>query len=100
VGSHPVVPSPSRYAEVGFFLLPDGRLESYTGMENIAVTPWVRGARFPYAIGDRVAPVGDPRARRAYVLVEAATPELTRERVAQAREDLVTVIRPPGDARG
>ncbi|WP_328451125.1 phosphoribosylglycinamide synthetase [Streptomyces sp. NBC_00386] len=93
-GNHPVVPSSSRYAEVGFFLLPEGRLETYTGVEDIAVTPWVRGARFPYAAGDRIAPVGDPRARRAYVVVEADTPELTRERVARARRDLVTYIRP------
>ncbi|MGW5271534.1 phosphoribosylglycinamide synthetase [Streptomyces sp. NPDC004044] len=94
LGSRPVVPSASRYAEVGFFLLPEGRLETYTGTEDIAVTPWVRGARFPYTVGDRIAPVGDPRARRAYVVVEADTPELTRERVARARNDLVADIRP------
>ncbi|MEU4166583.1 phosphoribosylglycinamide synthetase [Streptomyces sp. NPDC026665] len=93
-GTAPVVPSASRYAEVGFFLLPGGRLETYTGMEEIAVTPWVRGARFPYTAGDLIAPVGDPRARRAYVAVEADTPELTRERIARARRDLVTYIRP------
>ncbi|GGT19680.1 phosphoribosylglycinamide synthetase [Streptomyces purpureus] len=92
-GDRPVVPSPSRYAEVGFFLLPEGRLETYTGTEDIAVTPWVCGARFPYTVGDWIAPVGDPRARRAYVVVEGATPELTRERVAKARQDLVADIR-------
>ncbi|MGD9483567.1 phosphoribosylglycinamide synthetase [Streptomyces sp. TRM70308] len=94
LGSHPVVPKASRYAEVGFFLLPEGRLETYTGTEDIAVTPWVRGARFPYTVGDRVAPVGAPHARRAYVVVEGDTPEVTRERVAKARQDLVTDIRP------
>ncbi|MER6017504.1 phosphoribosylglycinamide synthetase [Streptomyces anulatus] len=93
-GSPPDVPSASRYAEVGFFLLPEGRLETYTGTENIAVTPWVRGARFPYDVGDMVAPVGDPRARRAYVVVDGDTPELTRERVAMARQDLAATIRP------
>jgi L-amino acid ligase C-terminal domain 2 len=96
-GDHPVVPSASKYAEVGFFLLPEGRLETYTGTEDIAVTPWVRGARFPYAVGDWIAPVGDPRARRAYVVVEGRTPEVTRERVAGARRDLGVDIRP--DAR-
>lgn len=94
LGSRPVVPTASRYAEVGFFQLPEGRLETYTGTEDIAVTPWVRGARFPYTVGDWIAPVGDPRARRAYVVVEGDTPELTRERVAQARQDLVAEIRP------
>lgn len=94
LGSRPVVPNASQYAEVGFFLLPEGRLETYTGTEDIAVTPWVRGARFPYTVGDWVAPVGDPRARRAYVVVEGDTPEQTRERVAKARQDLVAEIRP------
>jgi hypothetical protein len=94
LGSRPVVPSATRYAEIGFFLLPEGQLETYTGTEEIAVSPWVRGARFPYRAGDPVAPVGDPRARRAYVVVEGDTPELTRERVAKAREDLVADIRP------
>lgn len=94
LGSRPVIPSASRYAEVGFFLLPEGRLETYAGTEDIAVTPWVRGARFPYTVGDWIAPVGDPRARRAYVVVEGDTPELTRERVAKARQDLVADIRP------
>lgn len=93
-GSRPVVPSPSRYAEVGFFTLPDGHLETCTGTEDIAVTPWVHGARFPYDIGDRVAPIGDPRSLRAYVVVDGDTPELTRERVAMARTDLVAVVRP------
>lgn len=64
LGSHPVVPSASQYAEIGFFLLPEGQLETYTGTEDIAVTPWVRGARFPYTVGDWIPPVGDPRARR------------------------------------
>ena len=96
LGSRPDVPSASRYAEVGFFLLPEGRLETYTGTEDIAVTPWVRGARFPYTVGDWIAPVGDPRARRAYVVVEGDTPELTRERISKARKDLFTEIRPPG----
>jgi hypothetical protein len=94
LGRHPVVSKASRYAEVGFFLLPEGRLETYTGTEDIAVTPWVRGARFPYAVGDRIAPIDDPRARRAYVVVEGDTPEVTRERVAKARKDLVAEIRP------
>ncbi|MEU9340279.1 phosphoribosylglycinamide synthetase [Streptomyces sp. NPDC048278] len=94
LGGRPVVPKASQYAEVGFFLLPEGRLETYTGMEDIAVTPWVRGARFPYTVGDRVAAVGDPLARRAYVVVEGSTPEVTRERVAKARQDLVADIWP------
>ncbi|MFI7289409.1 phosphoribosylglycinamide synthetase [Streptomyces anulatus] len=93
-GRSPVVPGAFRYAEIGFFLLPEGRLETYTVTEDIAVTPWVRGARFPYTAGDRTTPVGDSRARRAYVVVEGDTPELTRERVAGARRDLVTYIRP------
>ncbi|MER7185075.1 phosphoribosylglycinamide synthetase [Streptomyces hyaluromycini] len=93
-GERPVVPKASQYAEVGFFLLPEGRLETYTGTEDIAVTPWVRGARFPYTAGDLTASVGDPRARRAYVVVEGGTPEVTRERVAKARQDLVADIRP------
>ncbi|MET8249440.1 phosphoribosylglycinamide synthetase [Streptomyces sp. NPDC005202] len=94
LGGRPVVPKASQYAEVGFFLLPEGRLETYTGMEDIAVTPWVRGARFPYIVGDWIASVGDPRARRAYLVVEGSTPEVTRERVARARQDLVADIRP------
>ncbi|MEU6983108.1 phosphoribosylglycinamide synthetase [Streptomyces sp. NPDC046324] len=94
LGTRPVVGPASRYAEIGFFLLPEGRLETYTGTEEIAVTPWVRGARFPYRPGDRVAPIGDRASRRAYVVVEGDTPELTRTRVAGARRDLVTDIRP------
>ncbi|MFG1914999.1 hypothetical protein [Micromonospora sp. NPDC048898] len=93
LGQHPVVPDAYRYAEIGFFLLPEGRLETFTGTEDIAVTPWVRGARFPYAIGDPIPPPGDPRVRRAYVVVEGETPEITRERVAKARQDLVVDIR-------
>ncbi|QGZ50757.1 phosphoribosylglycinamide synthetase [Streptomyces sp. QHH-9511] len=96
LGSRPVVAPASRYAEVGFFLLPEGRLETYTGTEEIAVTSWVRGARFPYRSGDWIAPVGDQRNRRAYVVVEGDTPELTRVRVADARRDLITHIRPAG----
>lgn len=96
LGGRPDVPGAFRYAEVGFFLLPEGRLETYTGTEDIAVTPWVHGARFPYRAGDRVAPVGDPRARRAYVVVDGDTPEITRERIARARKDLVAAIRPAG----
>ncbi|GAA0438362.1 phosphoribosylglycinamide synthetase [Streptomyces luteireticuli] len=92
-GRRPVVPDAHQYAEIGFFLLPEGRLEAYAGTEDIAVTPWVRGARFPYAVGDWVAPTGDPHARRAYVVVEGDTPEVTHERVAKARQDLVTHIR-------
>ncbi|WP_223244092.1 phosphoribosylglycinamide synthetase [Streptomyces sp. CBMA156] len=94
LGGPPVVPSASQYAEIGFFLLPGGRLETYTGTEDIAVTPWVRGARFPYAVGDLIPPVGDPRARRGYVVVEGDSPELTQERVSNAREDLIADIRP------
>lgn len=93
LGHRPVVPDAHQYAEIGFFLLPEGRLETLTGTEDIAVTPWVRGARFPYAVGDLVAGVGDPRARRAYVVVEGDTPEVTRERIARARDDLVAQIR-------
>jgi len=93
-GSHPIVPSASQYAEIGFFQLPEGRLESYTGTENIAVTPWVRGARFPYHHGDWIPHVSDPRVQRGYVVVEGETPELTQERIAQARQDLVADIRP------
>lgn len=93
LGRSPVVPEAHQYAEIGFFLLPEGRLETYTGTEIIAVTPWVRGARFPYSVGDLVAPIGDPRARRAYVAVEGDTPELTRERIARARRDLIVEIR-------
>lgn len=96
LGRRPVVPDARRYAEVGFFLLPEGRLETLTGTEDIAVTPWVRGARFPYAPGNWVAPVGDPRSRRAYVVVEGPTPEITRERIAKARADLTVEIRRGG----
>ncbi|MET7680671.1 phosphoribosylglycinamide synthetase [Streptomyces sp. NPDC005423] len=94
LGDAPVVPSPSRYAEIGFFLLPEGQLETYTGTEDIAVTPWVRGARFPYTPGDWIPPLNDPRARRGYVVVEGDTPELTRERLSKARQDLMVDIRP------
>ncbi|NJQ13726.1 phosphoribosylglycinamide synthetase [Streptomyces bohaiensis] len=94
LGTRPEVGPAARYAEVGFFLLPEGELETYTGTEEIAVTPWVRGARFPYSAGDWVAPVGDRRNRRAYVVVEGDTPQLTRERIEDARRDLVTAIRP------
>jgi hypothetical protein len=90
------VPSAHQYAEIGFFLLPEGRLLTYTGTENIAVTPWVRGARFPYSAGDLIPPAIDGRARRAYVVVEGESPERTQERVRQARADLVTDIRTAG----
>ncbi|MDT0266572.1 phosphoribosylglycinamide synthetase [Streptomyces sp. DSM 44915] len=94
---HPAGPVPPahQYAEIGFFPLPEGALVTYTGMELIAVTPWVRGTRFPYVAGDLVPPPHDPRAGRAYVVVEGATPQLTAERVRQAREDLTVEIRPP-----
>lgn len=96
LGDSPVVPSASQHAEIGFFLLPEGHLRTYAGTEDIAVTPWVRGARFPYSVGDRIPPVGDLRARRGYVVVEGETPELTLERVSKARQDLITDIRPAG----
>lgn len=92
----PPVPDASQYAEEGFFLLPAGRLETYTGTEDIAISPWVRGARFPYAAGDTVPPADDPGARRAYVVVEGSSPERTQQRVRQARADLVADIRGPG----
>ncbi|MEU8894098.1 phosphoribosylglycinamide synthetase [Streptomyces sp. NPDC048442] len=93
MGWRPVVAEAYQYAEIGFFLLPEGRLETATGMEEIAVTPWVRGARFSYTVGDLVAHISDPRARRAYVVVEGDTPEVTRERIVRARSDLVASIR-------
>jgi hypothetical protein len=85
-----------QYAEIGFFPLSEGRLRAYTGTEDIAVTPWVRGARFPYTVHDRIPPAADPRSRRAYVVVEGGSPEITGERVRQARADLVTDIRTEG----
>lgn len=88
-----------RYAEIGFFGLPEGQLLTYAGTEDIAVTPWVRGARFPYRPGDRIPPAADPRARRAYVLVVGGSPEETQERVRRARGDLVTDIRGAADGR-
>lgn len=91
-GEPPRVPPPSRYAELAFFPLPEGRLRTFTGLENIAVTPWVRGVRFPYAAGEWTPPPTHPRARRAYVVVAGDSPEQTRERVRQARADLVTHI--------
>ncbi len=97
LGRTPQVPATHQCAEIGFFLLPEGRLLTYTGTENIAVTPWVRGARFPYAVGDRTPPAGHPHARRGYVVVEGDSPEHTRERVCQARDDLVTLIRIGGE---
>ena len=86
-----------RYAEIGFFALPEGQLLTYTGTEDIAVTPWVRGARFPYRPGDRIPPPADPRTRRAYVLVVGGSPEETQERIRRARGDLVTDIRGVAD---
>lgn len=93
LGRPPVVPHAYQYAEIGFFLLPRGQLETYTGMEDIAVTPWVRGARFPYTVGDRIPAADDPHARRGYVVVEGDTPQLTRERISKARQDLRVDVR-------
>ena len=96
LGEVPRVRPTHQYAEIGFFPLPEGRLRTYAGTEDIAVTPWVRGARFPYAVHDWIPPATDPRSRRAYVVVEGDSPDITRERIRQARADLVTDIRMEG----
>ncbi|MFC7303447.1 phosphoribosylglycinamide synthetase [Streptomyces monticola] len=93
-GRAPEVPPVRRYAELGFFLLPEGELRTYAGLDTIAVTPWVRGARFPHAVGELVPPPGDPAARRGYVVVEGDSPERVQARIRQARADLITTIRP------
>ncbi|MEV0774289.1 phosphoribosylglycinamide synthetase [Streptomyces sp. NPDC050428] len=96
LGEAPRLRPAHQYAEIGFFPLSEGRLRTYAGTEDIAVTPWVRGARFPYTVHDWIPPATDPRSRRAYVVVEGDSPEITRERVRQARADLVTDIRTEG----
>ncbi|MFJ6147987.1 phosphoribosylglycinamide synthetase [Streptomyces anulatus] len=99
LGDLPQARPAHQYAEIGFFRLPEGRLLTFAGTEDIAVTPWVRGARFPYAVHDLVPPATDPRSRRAYVVVEGGSPESTGERLRQARADLVTDIRPEAETR-
>lgn len=92
-GTAPSVPPPQRCAELGFFLLPEGELLTFTGTEEIAVSPWVRGARFPYSAGDRIPPAGSALARRCYVVVEGDSPRSTALRMERARAELVADIR-------
>lgn len=53
-GHPPETPAPRRYAAVAYFRLPQGRLVSVTGLDEIAVLPGVRTVRFPYVQGDAV----------------------------------------------
>ncbi|WP_033401572.1 hypothetical protein [Actinopolyspora mortivallis] len=96
-GRVPHVPPAHQYAELGYLLLPKGVLLGYTGTEIIAVTPWVRRARFPYNVGSRIPHPSEEQARHGYVVVEGDSPELTHARVTQARADLVTDIHRHGE---
>ncbi|SDQ97818.1 phosphoribosylglycinamide synthetase [Actinopolyspora saharensis] len=96
-GKLPRIPPAHQYAELGYLLLPEGVLLSYTGTEVIAVTPWVRRASFPYNVGSRLPHPSAKQARHGYVVVEGDSPQLTHARVTQARADLVTDIHSHGE---
>ncbi|MFF5705157.1 ATP-grasp domain-containing protein [Streptomyces sp. NPDC012794] len=93
-GEDVTVPAPHRYASIGFFQLPAGRLESVEGLDGLRALDHVHGVHFPYAPGDVLPRTTDSGTRHGYAVVDAPTPSGAAERIAAARTALRTTTTP------
>ncbi|MGW7103931.1 ATP-grasp domain-containing protein [Streptomyces sp. NPDC054883] len=94
-------PAPRRYACVGFFRLPAGRLESVEGLAELGAAEHVHAVHFPYGPGDVLPRTTDSGTRHGYAVVDAPSPAEAAERIDAAFAALRTTITPgPPDAPG
>ncbi|WP_405977156.1 ATP-grasp domain-containing protein [Streptomyces sp. NBC_00158] len=89
-GEDVTAPAPHRYAAIGFFRLPAGRLESVEGLDELRARDHVHGVHFPYAPGDVLPRTTDSATRHGYAVVDAATPAEAAERITAAHTALRT----------
>ncbi|MEU6892421.1 ATP-grasp domain-containing protein [Streptomyces sp. NPDC046557] len=85
-------PTPRRYASVGFFRLPPGRLESVEGLAELCAEEHVHGVHFPYRPGDVLPRTTDSGTRHGFAVVDAASPAEAAERIGAAFATLRTTI--------
>ncbi|MFF0461192.1 phosphoribosylglycinamide synthetase [Streptomyces mexicanus] len=76
------IPPASRYARLGCFRLPAGRLRALAGLDSICALPYVRAVDFPFAPGDAVPPHAGTG--HGYVVVSGRSPEESEQRVRAA----------------
>ncbi|MEV5437277.1 phosphoribosylglycinamide synthetase [Streptomyces sp. NPDC052682] len=76
------VPEPARFASIGFFRLPAGRLRTVAGIDSICALPYTQAVHFPYGPGDFVPVAQD--VRNGYVVVSGETPEEADRRTGTA----------------
>ncbi|EFL19176.1 ATP-grasp domain-containing protein [Streptomyces sp. C] len=89
-GEDVTAPAPHRYAAIGFFQLPAGRLESVDGLDDLRARDHVHGVHFPYGPGDVLPRTTDSGTRHGYAVVDAPTPAEAADRIAAARTALRT----------
>ncbi|RST04867.1 ATP-grasp domain-containing protein [Streptomyces sp. WAC07149] len=89
-GEDVTAPAPHRYAAIGFFQLPAGRLESVDGLDGLRARDHVHGVHFPYGPGDVLPRTTDSGTRHGYAVVDAPTPAEAADRIAAARTALRT----------
>ncbi|MEV7724409.1 ATP-grasp domain-containing protein [Streptomyces sp. NPDC087917] len=93
-GEDVTAPAPHRYASVGFFRLPAGRLESVAGLDALAAEEHVHAVHFPYAPGDLLPHTTDSGSRHGYAVVDAPSPGEAAERIAAAHAALRATTTP------
>ncbi|MFI8101504.1 ATP-grasp domain-containing protein [Streptomyces sp. NPDC086023] len=97
-GEPVTTPAPERYAAIGFFRLPAGRLESVDGLAELAELPYVHAVVFPFAPGDVLPHTTDSGSRHGYAVVDAASPAGAAERIASVQAGLrATITATPKD---
>ncbi|WP_433389317.1 ATP-grasp domain-containing protein [Micromonospora sp. KLBMP9576] len=79
-----------RYAAIKFLEVPPGKIETITGLAEIAEQEWVHEVSFDLAVGDTVPPVVSSSTRPGFVVITGDTPADIDERFRQV-EALVTV---------
>ncbi|MFJ3876040.1 ATP-grasp domain-containing protein [Streptomyces sp. NPDC090077] len=89
-GEDVTAPAPHRYAAIGFFQLPAGRLESVEGLDGLRARDHVHGVHFPYRPGDLLPRTTDSATRHGYAVVDAPTPAEAADRIAAAHTALRT----------
>ncbi|MCX5380522.1 ATP-grasp domain-containing protein [Streptomyces sp. NBC_00091] len=93
-GEDVTAPAPHRYASIGFFRLPAGRLESVEGLDELRALDHVHALHFPYGPGDVLPLTTDSGSRHGYALVDAPTPAEAAGRIAAAHTALRTTTTP------
>ncbi|MEU2829536.1 ATP-grasp domain-containing protein [Streptomyces lavendulae] len=81
-------PAAHRYASVGFFRLPAGRLESVEGVDALKALDHVHAVHFPYGPGDVLPLTTDSGTRHGYAVVDAPSPAEAADRIAAAHAAL------------